>query len=130
MVALVALQQAASAQTPLQTPDALPSITVQSPPRPAQVSHAKREARTAQRSKKRATPNPPQPPAASPNTSDVASGPAVQPSMASQLTVSGQDLNARPVTRSGEILEAVPGLIVTQHSGEGKANQYFLRGYN
>jgi outer membrane receptor protein involved in Fe transport len=34
------------------------------------------------------------------------------------------------VTRPGEILEAVPGLIVTQHSGEGKANQYFLRGYN
>ena len=34
------------------------------------------------------------------------------------------------MTRPGEILEAVPGLIVTQHSGEGKANQYFLRGYN
>jgi len=50
--------------------------------------------------------------------------------MASQLTVSGEDLNARPVTRPGEVLEAVPGLIVTQHSGEGKANQYFLRGYN
>ena len=32
--------------------------------------------------------------------------------------------------RPGEVLEAVPGLIVTQHSGEGKANQYFLRGYN
>ena len=27
-------------------------------------------------------------------------------------------------------LEVVPGLIVTQHSGEGKANQYFLRGFN
>ncbi len=50
--------------------------------------------------------------------------------MASQLIVSGEDLNARPVTRPGEVLEAVPGLIVTQHSGEGKANQYFLRGYN
>ena len=50
--------------------------------------------------------------------------------MASELTVNGADLNARPVTRPGEILEAVPGLIVTQHSGEGKANQYFLRGYN
>jgi outer membrane receptor for Fe3+-dicitrate len=49
--------------------------------------------------------------------------------MASQLTVSGEDLNARPVTRPGEVLEAVPGLIVTQHSGEGKANQYFLRGW-
>jgi outer membrane receptor protein involved in Fe transport len=34
------------------------------------------------------------------------------------------------VTRPGELLEAAPGLIVTQHSGEGKANQYFLRGFN
>ncbi len=50
--------------------------------------------------------------------------------MASQITVTGEEVNARPVARPGEILEAVPGLIVTQHSGEGKANQYFLRGYN
>ncbi|WP_449377421.1 TonB-dependent receptor [Bradyrhizobium sp. UFLA05-112] len=50
--------------------------------------------------------------------------------MASETTVSGDDLRARPVTRQGELLEAVPGLIVTQHSGEGKANQYFLRGHN
>jgi TonB-dependent Receptor Plug Domain len=52
------------------------------------------------------------------------------PNLASQMTVSGDDLNARPVTRPGEILEAAPGLSVTQHSGEGKANQYFLRGFN
>ena len=50
--------------------------------------------------------------------------------MASQMTLTGEELNARPVARPGEVLEAVPGLIVTQHSGEGKANQYFLRGYN
>ncbi|WP_022723661.1 TonB-dependent receptor domain-containing protein [Rhodopseudomonas sp. B29] len=50
--------------------------------------------------------------------------------MASELTISGDAINARPFTRPGEALEAVPGLIVTQHSGEGKANQYFLRGYN
>jgi outer membrane receptor protein involved in Fe transport len=50
--------------------------------------------------------------------------------MASQTRATGEELNARPVLRPGEILEAVPGLIVTQHSGEGKANQYFLRGYN
>src|SRR5262249_17411947 len=61
---------------------------------------------------------------------DVASGPTPPPAMASQTTVSGNDLNTRPVTRPGEVLEAVPGLIVTQHSGDGKANQYFLRGYN
>ncbi|WP_247782246.1 TonB-dependent receptor [Bradyrhizobium sp. 170] len=39
-------------------------------------------------------------------------------------------MNARPFSRPGEALEVVPGLIVTQHSGEGKANQYFLRGFN
>ncbi len=50
--------------------------------------------------------------------------------MASAMTFSGEDINARTFTRPGEALEAVPGLIVTQHSGEGKANQYFLRGYN
>ncbi|KQP16797.1 TonB-dependent receptor [Methylobacterium sp. Leaf93] len=44
--------------------------------------------------------------------------------------ITGKALNDRPVTRPGEVLEAVPGLIVTQHSGEGKANQYFLRGFN
>jgi outer membrane receptor protein involved in Fe transport len=60
----------------------------------------------------------------------VASGAKSPPSMASEITVSGEELNARPFTRPGEALEAVPGLIVTQHSGEGKANQYFLRGYN
>ncbi|MGE0627793.1 MAG: TonB-dependent receptor, partial [Hyphomicrobiaceae bacterium] len=43
----------------------------------------------------------------------------------------GQDrLEARSPFRPAEILEAVPGLIVTQHSGEGKANQYYLRGFN
>lgn len=49
---------------------------------------------------------------------------------ASAGIVSSAQVNSRPVTRPGEILEAVPGLIVTQHSGEGKANQYFLRGFN
>jgi hypothetical protein len=49
---------------------------------------------------------------------------------ASAGIISGAAINARPVTRPGEVLEAVPGLIVTQHSGEGKANQYFLRGFN
>jgi outer membrane receptor protein involved in Fe transport len=61
---------------------------------------------------------------------NAGAGPAAPPSMASQTSFTGEELNARPVTRPGEVLEAVPGLIVTQHSGEGKANQYFLRGYN
>jgi hypothetical protein len=48
----------------------------------------------------------------------------------SQGVVTPQRLEFRPVYRTGEALEFVPGLVVTQHSGEGKANQYFLRGFN
>ena len=45
-------------------------------------------------------------------------------------TVTKQQLEARTVYRPGELLEATPGLIVSQHSGEGKANQFYLRGFN
>ena len=44
--------------------------------------------------------------------------------------VTQQQLDARTVYRPGELLEAVPGLVVSQHSGEGKANQFYLRGFN
>ena len=40
------------------------------------------------------------------------------------------DLADRPIQRIGELLEVIPGFIATQHSGGGKANQYFLRGFN
>jgi outer membrane cobalamin receptor len=47
------------------------------------------------------------------------------------ITVTGRaDLRERPIAREGELLESVPGLIATQHSGDGKANQYFVRGVN
>ncbi|WP_411726822.1 TonB-dependent receptor domain-containing protein [Methyloglobulus sp.] len=49
---------------------------------------------------------------------------------ASQGNVGQAQLKYRPISRPGEVLETVPGLIATQHSGEGKANQYFLRGFN
>ena len=49
---------------------------------------------------------------------------------ASEGIVPAIQLEGRPVLRPGEVLEVVPGLIVTQHSGDGKANQYFLRGFN
>ncbi len=52
------------------------------------------------------------------------------PNAATEITVTPQQINAQPVMRPGEVLEQVPGLIITQHSGEGKANQYFLRGFN
>ena len=49
---------------------------------------------------------------------------------ASQGVIGSALLKSRPALRPGEVLEFVPGLIVTQHSGDGKANQYFLRGFN
>ena len=49
---------------------------------------------------------------------------------ASEGGVAGADIEIRPLLRPGELLEATPGLIATQHSGGGKANQFFLRGYN
>jgi len=52
------------------------------------------------------------------------------PDTASQGVVTGRQVEEQPRSRVGEVLELVPGLIATQHSGEGKANQYFLRGFN
>jgi hypothetical protein len=51
-------------------------------------------------------------------------------SAASQGAITSEQVEARPVMRAGEVLETVPGMIVSQHSGEGKANQYYLRGFN
>ena len=45
-------------------------------------------------------------------------------------TTGREDLEKRPILRAGELVETVPGAIATQHSGGGKANQYFLRGFN
>ncbi len=64
-------------------------------------------------------------------TPNVGSGGPGAPSLAaSQLRVTGDELLARPVTRPGEIVEAAPGLVAIEHSDGGKANQYYLRGYN
>ncbi len=49
---------------------------------------------------------------------------------ASQGIVGQEQLALRPLLRVGEVLETIPGTIVTQHSGSGKANQFFLRGFN
>ena len=49
---------------------------------------------------------------------------------ASEGQVAKVDLEDRPIQRIGELLETIPGFIATQHSGGGKANQYFLRGFN
>ena len=49
---------------------------------------------------------------------------------ASEGLIGAAELQARPFLRRGELLEVVPGVVITQHSGSGKANQYFLRGFN
>ena len=49
---------------------------------------------------------------------------------ASEGRVSFREINQRSILRPGDVLENVPGLVATQHSGSGKANQFFLRGFN
>jgi len=49
---------------------------------------------------------------------------------ASEGVIGRREIALRPLLRTGEVLELVPGMVVTQHSGTGKANQYFLRGFN
>ena len=51
-------------------------------------------------------------------------------SAGSEGAITAVQLAVRPVNRAAEILETVPGMVISQHSGEGKANQYYLRGFN
>jgi outer membrane receptor protein involved in Fe transport len=104
----------------------LPSVEVTAPqPRPDLARKPKQSATRSPRSTRDAVTAPV---AAGGGTGDAVAQP---PSTASSETkVSGAAVNARPFSRPAEALEVVPGLIVTQHSGEGKANQYFLRGFN
>ncbi len=53
-----------------------------------------------------------------------------QATSAGEGQVNFAEFQDRPLLRPGELVEVVPGLAVTQHSGTGKANQYFLRGFN
>jgi hypothetical protein len=48
----------------------------------------------------------------------------------SEGAITAAQLTTRPVSRAAEVLETVPGMIISQHSGEGKAPQYYLRGFN
>ena len=49
---------------------------------------------------------------------------------ASQGVITQKEVELRPIARIGQLYETVPGLVVTIHSGEGKANQYLIRGFN
>ena len=53
-----------------------------------------------------------------------------QAGSASEGLVGYDDIRLPPMLRVGELVEAVPGMVATQHSGTGKANQYFIRGFN
>src|SRR3954454_981547 len=52
------------------------------------------------------------------------------PSSAGDRTLRETDFSGRPRLRVMDLLSAVPGLYVVQHAGGGKANQYFLRGFD
>jgi outer membrane receptor protein involved in Fe transport len=123
---------APSASAQAVKPTTLPPVEVEAPqqrqnahPQPKHgADRGRRSNRTAVRSL---------PPAGSAVPAGTAAGPssaAAPVASASEKNVSGADVNARPFSRPAEALEVVPGLIVTQHSGDGKANQYFLRGFN
>jgi outer membrane receptor protein involved in Fe transport len=109
-------------------PTRLPAVEVEAPQQ-RQVARLRpqRGADGGRRSKRTATPVP---------GTHIAPANAAGPSAAAPVTssseknVGGADVNARPFSRPAEALEVVPGLIITQHSGDGKANQYFLRGFN
>ena len=105
---------------------ALPTIQVTAPHAKPRVTRAKPAQVAAPSAATTAAPASPYQ-TGSPN---IAGGAPVVPQLASQMIFSGADLNARPVARPGEILEAAPGLAVVDHADGGKANQYYLRGYN
>ena len=111
----------------------LPSVIVVPPEAapPKRIRPSPRRAQGARNTSAVQTTQPVAPVATGATPDSATSGPASrQPTAASEIRISGEQLNARPASRVGEVLEAVPGLMVTQHSGEGKANQYFLRGFN
>lgn len=108
----------------------LPAIEVAAP-QWRQNAHLKPSSGGSKRARSKQDPIPS--PAAVSTAVSVANGTgtALAPvSSSSERNVSGEDVNVLPFSRPAEALEVVPGLIVTQHSGDGKANQYFLRGFN
>jgi hypothetical protein len=106
--------------TPQSAQESLPTVQVTAPPR----RPASRRAAPQRTTPARVTVQP------LPVTRSQPAPAAAPADAASEFVYSGERVNAYPASRPGEVLEAVPGLVITQHSGEGKANQYFLRGFN
>lgn len=128
VVGLLAFMPGANAQVVRSEPSALPAVEVVAPRlRPTTAGEPKSAGIPAGRISRHAAGKPAANTHGAVKPANSAPAPAVS---SSQKTVGGEDLNARPFSRPAEGLEVVPGLIVTQHSGDGKANQYFLRGFN
>ncbi|MBR1210399.1 TonB-dependent receptor plug domain-containing protein [Bradyrhizobium sp. JYMT SZCCT0180] len=123
----------AEAQERAAQPGQLPPVTITaSDPTPKRAARSKPSQNRGARNRTAINSNQPAIAGASGVAPDTSSDgvAALQPTAASAVRISGAEVNAVPFLRPGEALEAVPGLIITQHSGEGKANQYFLRGFN
>ena len=130
LVAWLAVASSASAQEA--KPTALPPVEVQAPQqRPDTRLKPKHGGEGGRRAQRSAPGNPASVANAAPAANAEGTSAASAPIMSSsEKNVSGADVNAWPFSRPAEALEVVPGLIITQHSGDGKANQYFLRGFN
>jgi TonB family protein len=83
-------------------------------------------------------PAPPPPPVAAPRE-PVGSSPETYTTLvlgqkptsaASSFVIRDRDFQLRPVGSVQDILRVTPGLVIVQHAGGGKANQYFLRGFD
>src|SRR5713101_149793 len=130
LVGWVAVSPVASAQDAKPIP--LPAVQVDAPQQ-RQDARFKRKhgAERGGQSNRTAIQNPASVANAAPTENAPGTSAAAAPvASSSEKNVSGEDVNARPFSRPAEALEVVPGLIITQHSGDGKANQYFLRGFN
>ena len=110
----------------------LPPVVVDAPARRQDIGIKPKQGVDRGRRAKRSAPrNPASVANAAPAANAAGTSVAGTPVMSSsEKNVSGADVNAWPFSRPAEALEVVPGLIITQHSGDGKANQYFLRGFN
>jgi outer membrane receptor protein involved in Fe transport len=121
--------QQAAAETAEASPQQIHPVDVSAPrARPARVQMRRQPRR--QQMHRTALPSPVVQQVATQSGRPAGTGELPPPKAASEMTFTGKEIADRPATRPAEALEVTPGLIITQHSGEGKANQYFLRGYN
>jgi outer membrane receptor protein involved in Fe transport len=128
LIGWVAIAPGASAQD--DKPTILPTVRVDAPRTRLDRSRPRHGADRGRPSNRTAIQNPAPAGSAAPAADAAGRSAAAPVASSSEKNVSGEDVNARPFSRPAEALEVVPGLIVTQHSGDGKANQYFLRGFN